>query len=441
MKHPVPAEQISGIVLETVSNFIHYIDPGLGKQMRLMAEDFVEWEAQGPYIWDIHGNEYLDGMTFGGVFGLGHRHPRVVEAVKQQLDRMPLSSRLAFNKPMADLGRLLAEVTPGDLQYTFVCSSGTESIEVALKLARLTTQRPHIVSTLSSFHGMSIACSSVSGIDYWRQGFFPLLDGVSLVPFGDIDALRKAVSPMTAAVLLEAVQAGSGCTVPPAGYLQQVRELCDRLGIMLVVDEIQTGFGRTGKMFGVDHEGVVPDIMCLGKFLGGGVMAIGACTYRPVVQQAADKRPLFNNTTFGGNPLACAAAIAAVRTVLDENLVERARVLGDRLGAMLDGLITKYPTVVEGAKGLGLMRTFVVRSIPQAFVVVQELISKHRTLLLSPVHTPTMFRVNPPINATDEVMDRILDAIDQSVAKAASMSELDMARNIQELQRKAAAMA
>jgi len=432
--------QVDDVITQTIEDFCTYIDPVMGRQMQLMADEFVEWEAEGPIIRDVRGREYVDGMTFGGVFGLGHRHPKVVAAVKAQLDKMPLSSKLAFNKPLADLGKILAQVTPGDLQYTFVTTSGTESIEVALKLARLATERPQIISTLNSFHGMSIACSSVSGISYWREGFFPLLEACTLVPYGDIDAMRRAVNEMTAAILVEPVQAGSGCTGPPVGYLRQIRELCDRLGIVMIVDEIQTGFGRTGKMFGVDHDGITPDIMCVGKFLGGGVMPIGAAVLRPHIQAAASRRPLFNNTTFGGNPLACAAAVAAVQTVLDEDLVTRTATLGDRLQEGLQRIRTAYPSVIMDLKGIGLMRSFVVRDLRQAFVLVGELINVHHTLLLSPVHTPTMFRVNPPMNVDEAFIDRLIAAIEASVATVAAMSIADLDAHVAKLQQKMAAM-
>lgn len=435
--HPLPSDAAE-IISRTIQDTYRHFDPAVAVGMQTLAEDFVEWEAEGATVRDMKGREYVDAMTFGGVFGLGHRHPRVVAAVREQLDRMPLSSRLGFNRPLAELCRLLAEVTPGDLQYSFICSSGTESIEVALKMARLSTERTRIVSALNSFHGMSIACSSVSGIQYWREGFNPLLDGCHQVPFGDPLALEKAITPNTAAVLLEPVQAGSGCTVPPDGYLRRARELCDREGALLIMDEIQTAFGRTGRMFGVDHEGVVPDIMCLGKFLGGGVMAIGACVFNPRIQAALARRPLFNNTTFGGNPLACAAAVAAIRTVLEDNLVERSATLGERLGQGLESLKARFPRIVGEVRGRGLMRTFVLRDMRHAPILTAELLQTHRLLLLSPVHTPTMFRVNPPQIVDEAFIDRILDVLTTCFEQLEGMTLLQADRALGRIQQRMA---
>ena len=305
-------------------------------------------------------------------------------------------------------------------------------------MARLATQRSGIVSATQSFHGMSIACSSVSGIQYWREGFAPLLEQCHQVPFGDAAALENAVTATTAAVLLEPIQAASGCTVPPEGYLQRAREICDRAGAMLIVDEIQTGFGRTGRMFGVDHDGVSPDLMCLGKFLGGGVMAIGACVYTPRIQQALARRPLFNNTTFGGNPLACAAAVAAIRTVLDDHLVERSATLGERLGQGLESLRARFPRIVAEVRGRGLMRTFILRDPRHAPLLTSELLQTHRLLLLSPVHTPTMFRVNPAQIVDEAFIDRILDVLALCFEHLEGMTLLQVDRALIGIQQKAA---
>lgn len=435
----VSAPELTSDELETIDAYYRFVDPMLAINFEILTDDFVEWEAEGAVVRDRHGREYIDGMTFGGVFGLGHRHPRVVAAVKEQLDRMPLGTRVAFSKPLAQLSRLLAEITPGDLQHSFICSSGTESIEVALKMARLTTQRSQIISMMNSFHGMSIACSSVSGVAYWREGFYPLLDGCTLIPYGDVGALQRTIGPNTAAVLFETVQAGSGCTVAPDGFLTQVRELCTQHGALMIVDEIQTGFGRTGKMFGVNHEFVVPDMMCLGKFLGGGVMAIGACVFNPRVQRAVTQRPTFNNTTFGGNPLVCAAATAAIRVVLDDNLVEKSARLGERLQAGLDRLKEKYPKTVVDRRGRGLMHTFSVGDVRQSLPLLFNLLKEERLLLFSPVHTPTMFRVNPPQIVDEAFIDDLLARLDRAVGKVDAMNNDDLNRIMADIQAQAMA--
>ena len=410
----------------TIDAYYRFIDPMSALYLEVLTDDFVEYEAEGTKIRNRHGREFIDGTTIGGVFGLGHRNPRVVAAVKAQLDRLPLSPKFGFNPTQAQLAELLAGITPGNLNHSFVTASGTEAIEVAMKLARLTTQRPQIISTQNSFHGMSIGCSSVSGVPYWREGFFPLLDGCTLVPFGDIEAVEKSLGPTTAAVLVEVVQSASGCTVLPPGYLTRLRELCTQHGALLIVDEIQTGFGRTGKMFAVEHEGVVPDMICLGKFMGGGVLAAGACVYGPAVQQASMAKPAYNNSTWSGNPLVCAAAIAAIHAVIEENLVEQSARLGRYLQEGLEALQRKHPMVVE-IKGLGLMRTFVLAYGRQGLPLVRYLAKEEHLLLLAPIHAPTLVRVSPPQIVDEAFLDDMLARIDRGLAAVGALSsdELD----------------
>ena len=194
---------------------------------------------------------------------------------------MSMSTKILLNKPMADLSELLAQVTPGDLQYSFFGNSGTEAVEAALKLARMAKKKPGIISTKGAFHGKSMGSLSATGRDVFRTPFGPLVPGFTHVPYGDADAVEAAINGDTAAVIIEPIQGEGGVIVPPKGYLKALREICDRKDVLLIADEVQTGMGRTGKLFAVEHEDVVPDILCLAKALGGGIMPIGAIVARP----------------------------------------------------------------------------------------------------------------------------------------------------------------
>ena len=251
----------------------------------------------------LKGVEYLDFLGGYGVFSLGHSHPAVIKAVQEQLGKMALSSRVLFNQPQADLAEKLASITPGRLQFTFFCNSGTEAVEGALKLARLATGKTGIIGTLGGFHGKTYGGLSASGREVYRAPFAPLLPEFCHVAFDDVDAVACAINDDTAAVIVEPVQGENGVIVPHDDYLPALRQLCSERGILLILDEVQTGFGRTGKLFAADHYQVEPDIMTMAKALGGGIIPIGAFTATPEVWKAFEPNPLLHSSTFGGNQL------------------------------------------------------------------------------------------------------------------------------------------
>ncbi|MDD3928150.1 MAG: aminotransferase class III-fold pyridoxal phosphate-dependent enzyme, partial [bacterium] len=236
-----------GITEETLEKFGRYHNPSLARLLKFTGYAAVEEYAEGVRITDSEGRTFIDCGGGYGVFSLGHRHPRVVQAVKDQLDRMPMSSKVLINKQLADLAERLAQVTPGELQYSFFCNSGTEAVEGALKIARLATGRTRIVAAENAFHGKTFGGMSASGRDIYKEPFQPLVPGFEHVPFGDTAAMAAAVNGETAAVILEPIQGEGGVVVPPDEYLPAVRQICDEHGVLLILDEVQTGLGRTGK--------------------------------------------------------------------------------------------------------------------------------------------------------------------------------------------------
>ncbi|MBI2200423.1 MAG: aspartate aminotransferase family protein, partial [Armatimonadetes bacterium] len=234
------------LTAETLDRYGRFINPGLQKLYRFANVTSVEWDARGAVIRDAHGKEYLDCSGGPAVFNVGHRHPKVIAAVQAQLERMPMSVRALPRHLEAELASRLAEITPGDLQFTFFCNSGAEANEGALKLARLVTGRVEIVGAIGAFHGKTMGALSASGRETYKTPFEPLVPGFTHVPFGDLDAMAHAVSARTAAVILEPIQGEGGVVIPPDDYLPGVRAICDRAGALLILDEVQTGFGRTG---------------------------------------------------------------------------------------------------------------------------------------------------------------------------------------------------
>ena len=397
-----------------LEKYERYINPGMARLLRLMGLASVEEEARGARVRDTDGNTYIDCIGGYGTFSFGHRHPRIVEAVVAQLYRMPLSTKLLLNQPMADLAERLAEITPGDLQMSFFCNSGAEAVEGALKLARLATGRRKIVSTLNAFHGKTLGALSASGKDVYRDPFLPLLDGFVHVPFGDAELLAQMVDEDTAAVILEPIQGEGGIIVPPEGYLQQVRAICDEKGALLILDEVQTGLGRTGKRFACEHEGVVPDILCLAKALGGGVMPIGAFVARPHLYKHYEIAPLLHTSTFGGNPLACTAASAAIDVLVEERLDEQAALKGEYLMAKLLDLQVRYPGTIREVRGRGLMIGLEFMSDELGGLILSELIAGG-VLTAFTLNNLQVTRIEPPLTIERPELDQLIAVLETAL--------------------------
>jgi putrescine aminotransferase len=402
---------------EVYESYRAHVNPPLARVMKLSGSP-VEVRAEGCTITDHNGKTYLDFAGGYGVFTLGHRHPRVIAAVKDQLDRIALSGRTMFNPLMGRLAKRLAEIAPGDLSIAFFANSGTEAVEGALKLARAATKRPAIVATEAAFHGKTLGALSASGREAFREPFAPLLADVRHVPFGDGAALRAAVDETVAAVIVEPVQGEGGVNVPPEGYLREVREICDESGAVMIADEVQTGLGRCGALFACDREGVVPDVMTLAKGLSGGVVPIGAYVARPPVWSAAyAKQPLLHTSTFGGNELACAAALAALDVLRDEDLVANARQRGEELLAGVRATMERHPEVIASVRGAGLLVGVELRSEGYGGTIIPELLKRGVTAAWT-LNQQRVIRLEPPLIVTAEQIATAVDAFDAAVRTA-----------------------
>lgn len=383
-----------------VQKYSDHVNPYLARLMNF-AGFGLEIEAEGCFITDQDGKRYLDCLGGYGVFSLGHRHPRVVEAVKTQLDRMPLSGKTFFSQGQADLATELARIAPDPLQYTFFSNSGAEAVEAALKFAKAATGRQKFVSTKGGFHGKTIGSLSVMGRQKYAEKFAPLMPGVEFIDYGDSSAAAQAIDDQTAAIIVEPIQGEGGIHIPPDGYLRSLREACDRSGALLIFDEVQTGFGRTGKMFGCDHEGVAPDIMTLAKCLGGGVMPIGATMGTAAIwEKVFSQNPLLHTSTFGGNPLACAAGSATIQVIEDEGLVERSASVG---GLLKDGLIAAGEglDLIAEVRGRGLMIGVEFAMDEVGELAIAQMV-KRGLVAAYTLNNPRIIRFEPPLIITEE---------------------------------------
>lgn len=310
-------------------------------------------KGEGIEVWDEKGKRYLDFL--GGIATniLGHAHPAIVKAVTQQVNQLTHISNLYVHTPGVELAEKLRDLTNDSNARIFFCNSGAEANEAAIKISRL-TGRTRIIAADGGFHGRTTGALSITGQSSKREPFEPLLPDVSFVPFGDVPAMRKAVSKRTALVILEAIQGENGVVVPPAGYLREVRAICDKTGTLFAIDAVQTGMGRTGEWFGFEHEGIAPDIITLAKGLGGG-LPLGAMI------TLGEKTPAFkpgeHGSTFGGNPISCAAAIAAIDFIVKKGILERVAVSGEYLKSQL----AKIPGVTQ-VRGRGLLLGIVLEA-------------------------------------------------------------------------------
>src|SRR5215471_16934282 len=409
--HPLAKEEKAAIVQECVEDFNAYLNRW--PEPRLAEGAVVEWQGEGCLMRDVNGREFIDCLGGFGVFALGHRHPNVIHAVKAQLDRLALHSQWMMNPVAADAARRLAEITPGDLRKTFWCSTGTEAVEGALKLARLYTGKKKFISTINSFHGKTLGSLSVTGRDLFRKPFLPLLDA-AFVPYGDASAIDKAIDGATAAVILEPIQGEGGVIVPPDEYLPEVREICTRRGVLLIFDEVQTGMGRTGKMFGCDHANVVPDIMALGKALSGGVIPCAAFHTTDEIFNAFHPNPFYHTSTFGANPLATCAAAATIETLTTGNVVENAARMGEYFMSGLRALQNQFPRIIRDVRGRGLLIGVEIVDAKVGESLAQRMFDRN-VLIAYTLNKPEVIRIEPPFVITRELIDTALNRFEDSL--------------------------
>ena len=407
---------------ETIGKYEKYVNPAQARLFRFMGLGSIEASAEGWTITDSEGRQFTDFLGGYGMFAVGHRHPKVVEAVERELHGMPMCGKVLFNRPMADLAEALAEITPGDLQYSFFVNSGTEAVEGCLKLARLATRRPKFVAAKDAFHGKTLGSLTATGRDLYRAPFQPLLGGFTHVPYGDAAALEAAVDEETAAVILEPIQGEGGIIVPPAGYLRQAKAICEAKGALLIADEVQTGIGRTGAWFGCDHENVVPDLMSCAKALGGGIMPIGAIIGSPKAWEGLIEAPFLHTSTFGGNQLACAAGVATLQVIREENLLARGAENGAYLKAGLEKLAATYPDVVKEVRGRGMMLGLELTKEGAGGMLMSLMIDKN-VIVAYTLNNPKVIRMEPPLITPKEVIDDVLVKLDEALQATAEVIE------------------
>jgi len=376
---------------------------------RFMANVFskkpiVLTRGKGALVWDINGKEYLDCSTSYGVALLGHCHPKVVAAIQAQAEQLITCHSGYYNDKRAEFITKLVKITPNGLDKAFLSNSGAESVECAIKLARKFTGKPEIIALMGAFHGKTMGALSATWDKKYREPFMPLVPEFKHVAPDNPEKIREAITEKTAAVLMEPIRGEGGVRVPPEGYLQAARQICDEKNILLIFDEVQTSFGRTGKLFGCQNWSVTPDVMCLAKPFAGG-LPIGITVAKENIMQALKIGE--HSTTFSGSPIVCAAGCAAIDALVEEKLTDRAATLGKYFKAQLEELQAKHKIIKE-VRGLGLMLGMELR-----FDVHNVILKTGEKGVLVLDAGRTVVRLLPPLVIEKEQIDRAVLVLDE----------------------------
>jgi putrescine aminotransferase len=415
MKHTKSREEMEAIKKAALDDFSNYVHPQKARVLKSAGLDILEGRREGSCVWDLTGKKFVDCISSAGSFNAGRRNPEIVRALQEALDEYDLGSFFLCHLPQAELARKLAELTPGDLRYTLFGSGGGEANDFAIKLARGFTLRSEILSTDKAYHGHTGFSLSAIGRDAYKKPFGPVMPGFRQVPFNDLAAMESALTPETAAVIVEPVQGEGGIHPADDRYLTGLRELCDRNETLLILDEIQTGMGRTGKMFCAEHSGVVPDILTLGKSLGGGLYPISATVYREELGDFLLTHPFVHLSTFGGSDLGCVVALATIDYLLRNRLPEHAAAMGERFQAGFERLRAGYPDLVLESRRKGLMMGLQFTN-PSLGPRMSFQLAEHGVLALYSGNEPSVMRLMPPLVIRPDEVDYVLEALDRSLS-------------------------
>ncbi|MCL1977340.1 MAG: aspartate aminotransferase family protein [Candidatus Bathyarchaeota archaeon] len=365
-------------------------------------------KGKGALLWDINGKEYLDCASSYGVAALGHCHPKIVAAIKAQTEHLITIHSCYYNDKRAEFIQKLVNITPKGLDKAFLSNSGAESVECAMKLARKATGKSEIIGIMGAYHGKTMGALSLTWDKKYREPFMPLIPDIKHVAPDNPDKIREAITDKTAAVIMEPIRGEGGIRVPPDNYLQQIREICNEKNILLILDEVQTSFGRTGKLFGCQNWNVTPDIMCLAKPFAGG-LPIGITVAHENIMSTFKVGE--HSTTFSGSPLVCAAGCAAIDALIEEDLAGKAAVNGQYFKSQLEEIASKHKIVKE-IRGLGLMLGIELRY--DVYGVIMKALSKG---VLAIDAGRTVVRILPPLIINKEQINKAIKVLDESLGE------------------------
>ncbi len=407
-------EKLDELKAQILADYAEYSNLMKVRTLKNAGLDIIEGRREGALVWDICGKEYVDCITAAGSFNVGRRNPEVVKALKDALDEYDIGVFLLASGPKARLAKKLAEITPGELKCTMFGVGGGEANDFAIKLARGYTMKREIVSVHNCYHGHTGLSLAAIGREAFRKPFEPLTPHFKRVPLNDIAAMEAAVSDDTAAIIIEPILGEGGIHVARDEYLRDLRRLCDEREILLIFDEIQTGWCRTGRMFACEHSGVVPDIMTVAKSLGGSIYPISATIYKEKLQDFLVAHPFIHLSTFGGADLGCIVALKAIEVMERERLWEHAEKMGRRFFEGFAELREKHGDILLEYRGRGLMMGLQYTDSSHGPRMSFQL-AQRGVMALYSGNEPSVMRLMPSLVITPTLVDRVLEALDQSM--------------------------
>jgi len=394
-----------------VNRFAQYVSSGKAETFKMFGLDFVFGHREGAYVRDAtSGKKLINCHCNGGVFNLGHRNPKIIAALTRALKELDIGNHHFISEQRAILAEKLAELTPGDLTYTVFGVSGGEAIDLAIKLARGYTGKLKVISAVGGYHGHT-GLALAAGDEQYRKPFGPQPPGFVQVPFGDIAAMKQAINGNTAAVILETIPATSGMPIPPADFFPQVRKLCSEHGALLISDEVQTGLGRTGKLWGIEHFDTVPDIMVIGKGLSGGIYPMSATCFKKELESFFHENPFIHVSTFGGAEVGCPVALAVLEESSRTEFLEHVRELAKVFAEGFEELKRKHPTILVGLRQLGLMMGIEMVN-EQCGPIMTKVCYDHGILSIYANNDRRVSQLLPPLTIDKKLAYEIVERLD-----------------------------
>jgi putrescine aminotransferase len=438
LKDSLSADDKEQIMKESIEHFNEHVNPGWLRYCKSVSTNsvFVEWEGFQETFKDPSGNGFIDCLGGFGANIAGHRNPEIVKVVEAQLNRHALHNQGLLDPLRGYLAKLVSMSAPGDLKYVHFCNEGAQAVELALNLARLTSDNYFFISTVNAYHGKSFGGLSATGKTAYRKSHLPMIQGVQHVEFGNAEAAETAIKNLiavgetVAALVVEPIQVAAGVVSPPEGYLQQIREICDRYGVLLIIDEIETGLGRTGTLWACEADGVVPDILAFGKAFGGGVMPIAGIITRDNlwVEELVDNPWIFGPATSGVTPLACAAAIATIKFVIENDMPDQIAQKGDYLMRKLKALQKRHPILLD-VRGKGLLIGLEYPT-PEIGRAVSEALFQRGVVAGRALNNARVNRIEPPGVTSFETIDAIVSKLDEALSAVAQEFALVPTRSV-----------
>jgi putrescine aminotransferase len=396
-----------------IENFGRYVSAGKVKFFQQFGLEFVPGKREGCFLFDLEGKAFLNCHCNGGVFNLGHRHPKIIAATRMAMEMWDMGNHHLISAPRAMLGARLAELLPGDINRTVFGVSGGEAIDLAIKLARGYTGKPGIISALGGYHGHT-GFAMAAGDEQFKKPFEPMPPGFTQVKFNDLNALQQAINADTAAVLFETIPATLGIYVPNDDYFKGVRELCARFGALLIIDEVQTGLGRTGKLWGIEHYNIVPDIIVLGKGLSGGIYPMAATCYRDKLDSFFEQNPFIHISTCGGSEIGCFTTLAVLDETTSPGLLEHVNEMTDFYHQALNELKKRFPHLLIEIRQKGLMMglKFPVEKISLGMC---KMLYDNGLFMVYSGNDATVVQFLPPLIITQQEAEFTIEALEKSL--------------------------